>query len=336
MKLGITGGVAPGGDWQQAVQTARLADELGYHSLWLGETWGYELFASLAHLAQVTQRITLGAGIANVFSRSAATIAMGAATLDAQSNGRFALGLGSSGPIVVEKLHGVPFERPLRRLREYTEIINTLIAGERLDYHGELLQLDQGFRLRMNPIRPHIPIYIASLTPRSLEQSGEIADGVLPIYWPGAKFGEMRALLDQASERAGRPAGSTRIAPYITTALVESEDQRAALRRRARGPIAFYIGRMGNFYAEMLERHGYVEEVAAVRKGWKEGHDAAAAGVSDEMLDATALVGTADEIAAKLEEWTANGLDEPLLSFAGADTAEVERALRALAPLNDS
>jgi alkanesulfonate monooxygenase SsuD/methylene tetrahydromethanopterin reductase-like flavin-dependent oxidoreductase (luciferase family) len=333
MKLGIVGGIAPGGDWQQSIRTARLADELGYDSLWLGETWGYELFASLSHLAHETERITLGAGIANVFSRSATVIAMGAATLDAQSGGRLILGLGSSGPIVVEKLHGVPFRKPLQRLREYTEVINTLIAGERLDYHGELLQLDQGFRLRINPVRDHIPVYIASLTPRSLKQSGEIADGVLPIYWPGAKFGEMRALLDEASHSAGRPAGSTAIAPYITTALVESEDERAEMRRRARAPIAFYIGRMGNFYAEMLERHGYVEEVDAVRKGWKEGHDAAAAGVSDEMLDATALVGTVDEIASKLDTWVAAGLDEPLLSCAGADGDKIERTLRALAPL---
>jgi alkanesulfonate monooxygenase SsuD/methylene tetrahydromethanopterin reductase-like flavin-dependent oxidoreductase (luciferase family) len=334
MKLGITGGVAPGGDWQQALRTVRLADELGYDSCWLGETWAHELFASLSQMAGVTERIKLGAGIANVFSRSAATIAMGAATIDEQSGGRFILGLGSSGPIVVERLHGVPFEKPLTRIKEYVEIITTLIAGEKLHHRGEIFTLDQGFGLRMNPIRPHIPIYIASLTPRSLKQSGEIADGVLPIYWPGAKFAEMRATLDEASIAAGRESGSTRIAPYITTVLVEDESERATMRRRARGPIAFYIGRMGNFYAEMLERHGYVEEVAAVRAGWKQGHDAAAAGVSDEMLDATALVGTADEIAAKLESWVASGLDEPVLSFAGADGDKIERTLRALAPLN--
>ena len=333
MKLGVVGGVPPGGGWERALRTARLADELGYDSLWLGETWGYELFASLSQFAQVTERIRIGAGIANVFSRSAAVIAMGAATLDEQSGGRLILGLGSSGPVVIEKLHGVPFEKPLTRLREYTDIINTLIAGERLEHRGELLQLDQGFRLRMNPIRPHIPIYVASLTPKSLDQSGEIADGVLPIYWPGAKFGEMKDQLDAASTAAGRPAGSVAIAPYITTVLVESEDERAEMRRIARGPIAFYIGRMGNFYAEMLERHGYVEEVAAVRAGWKDGHDAAAAGVSDAMLDATALVGTADEIASTLESWVASGLDEPLMSLAGADGDKIERTLRALAPL---
>lgn len=334
MRVGIVGGIAPGGDWQRAAHTAQLADELGYDSLWLGETWGYELFSSLAHIAHVTERIALGAGIANVFSRSATVIAMAAATIDAQSNGRLILGLGSSGPVVVEKLHGVPFDRPLRRLREYTDVINTLIAGERLDHHGELLQLDQGFRLRINPVRPHIPIYIASLTPKSLEQSGQIADGVLPIYWPGEKFDEMRALLDDASTSAGKPSGSTLIAPYITTVLVEKDGDREAMRLRARAPIAFYIGRMGHFYAEMLESHGFTEEVAAVRAGWKDGHDAAAAGVSDAMLDATALVGTADEIMATLEKWVAAGLDEPLLSFSGADPGKVERTLRALAELN--
>ncbi|CAN5320104.1 TIGR04024 family LLM class F420-dependent oxidoreductase [soil metagenome] len=336
MRVGVVGGIAPGGDWRTAVHTAQLAEELGYDSLWLGETWGYELFSSLAQLAHVTERITLGAGIANVFSRSATVIAMAAATIDAQSNGRLILGLGASGPVVIEKLHGVPFDRPLQRIREYTDVINTLIAGERLDYQGQLLQLDQGFRLRMNPVRPHIPIYIASLTQKSLEQCGEIAEGVLPIYWPGAKFGEMRTLLDAASASANRPAGSNRIAPYITTVLIESTDDREAMRNRARAPIAFYIGRMGNFYAEMLERHGYVDEVAAVRKGWKDGHDAAAAGVSDAMLDATALVGTADEIAGRLESWVASGIDEPLLSFAGADPIKVERTLRALAQLNSS
>jgi alkanesulfonate monooxygenase SsuD/methylene tetrahydromethanopterin reductase-like flavin-dependent oxidoreductase (luciferase family) len=326
MKLGLTGGVSPGARWDKALLNARLADQLGYDSIWLGETWGYELFSSMSDIARNTERIKIGAGIANVFTRSAALIAMSAATVDEQSKGRVLLGLGSSGHIVIERLHGI---------REYTDVINTLIRGDRLDYHGELLELTQGFRLRMNPIRDHIPIYVASLTPKSLQQSGEIADGVLPIYWPGWAYGELRKTLDDASLSVGRPAGSVVIAPYITTALVEHEDERAALRRAARDPVAFYIGRMGDFYAEHLERHGYSEEVAAVRKGWADDHDAAAAGVSDRLLDDTALVGTADEIAEKLRLWMASGLDEPLLGFAGAGQEKVERTLRALAPLNE-
>lgn len=335
MKLSITGGVAPGGDWGQAVRSARLADELGYDAIWLGETWGHELFTSMGDLVHNTERIKIGAGIANVFTRSAALIAMSAATLDEQSGGRILLGLGSSGHIVIERLHGIPFEKPLTRIREYTDIINTLMRGERLHYTGEIFDLQQGFRLRMNPIRDHIPIYVASITPKSLRQSGEIADGILPIYWPGSKYRWLRELLDEASSAAGREPGSCAIAPYITTALVEDESEREEMRLAARRPIAFYIGRMGRFYAEHLERMGWPKEVANVREGWKEGHDAAAAGVTDEMVDETALVGTADEIAAKLERWTADGLDEPVLGIAG-DEEKKARTLRALAPLLDN
>lgn len=334
MKLGVVGGVPPGGDWSRAVRIARLADELGYDSIWLGETWGYELFTSMADLVHHTDRIKIGAGIANVFTRSAALIAMSAATLDERSGGRILLGLGSSGHIVVERLHGIPFEKPLTRIREYVDVINILLRGERLYYQGELLDLQQGFRLRMNPIRDHIPIYVASITPRSLNQSGRIADGVIPIFWPGHKYPELRERLDRAAAEVGRPPGSTSIAPYITTALVENGSERDEVRQMARGPVAFYIGRMGRFYAEHLERHGYGEEVAAVRKGWQDGRDAAAAGVSDDLLDATALVGSADEIAARLTGWIASGLDQPFLSFAGADEGKIERTMRALAPLN--
>lgn len=335
MQIGITGGTSPGEKWGRAIELAELADQLGYHSIWLGETWGYELFTSMADIIHHTERINVGAGIANVFTRSAALIAMSAATVDELSDGRVQLGLGSSGHIVVERLHGVPFDRPLTRIREYVEIINTLIAGERLHHTGPIFDLQQGFRLRMNPIRDHIPIYIASITPKSLQQSGEIADGVLPIYWPGHKYRWLRKQLDDASIAAGRPAGSVKIAPYITTSLVESPDEREHLRFEARRPVAFYIGRMGRFYAEHLERHGYTEEVAAVRKGWEEGHDAAAAGVSDELLDATALVGTATEIADRLQTWTADGLDQPLLGIHG-DQAKQHRTLRELAGLLDS
>lgn len=334
MQIGITGGVSPGEKWDGAVRVAQVADQLGYDSLWLGETWGYELFTSMADIIQHTEQIKVGAGIANVFTRSAALIAMSAATVDELSGGRVLLGLGSSGNIVIERLHGIPFERPLTRIREYVEIINTLMRGERLHHSGDIFELQQGFRLRMNPIRDRIPIYVASITPKSLRQSGAIADGILPIYWPGHKYRWLREQLDEASIEAGRPAGSVKIAPYITTALIESPDERERLRLEARRPVAFYIGRMGRFYAEHLERHGYVEEVAAVRKGWEDGHDEAAGAVSDELLDATALVGTADEIAGRLREWTSNGLDQPILGIIG-DGAKKERTLRALAGLND-
>ena len=304
----------PGG-WAQMVEKVKLADQLGYDSVWLGETWGYDLVARLTELVIATTRIKVGAGIFNTFSRSPGVIAATAATLDERSGGRFVLGLGSSGAYVVEHWHGVPFDRPLRRLREYTEIINMIMRREKLVYGGEIYNLERGFKLQFTPLRDHIPIYIAAITPKSMEQSAAIADGVLPIYWPSGRYGELRQLLDVGSTAAGRPAGSVAIAPYVTTAIVVDEEQRAAARLKAREPIAFYIGRMGRFYAEMLARYGYADEVAAVQAAWQTGPDAARAQVSDAMLDDTAIVGTVDEVRARLAAWHGLGVDQPLISM---------------------
>ncbi len=336
LKLGLIADspVFPG-EWDAIVEHVRAADRLGFDSVWLGEAWGYELFTSLADLARETSRIKLGAGVANVFSRSPAVIASTAATLDERSGGRMLLGLGTSGPQVIEHWHGLRYEKPLRRLREYTEIINTIIAREPLNYAGELFHLERGFTIRFRPPRPHIPIYIASLTPRSIRQTGEIADGVLPTYWPAHAFPEMRRALDEGSAAAGRPAGSVKIAAYITTEVLLDESERAAAVRRASAPIAFYIGRMGTFYADMLASHGFADEVAAVKRGWESGQQAALAAVSERLLDATALIGTAEEIVSRLREWTALGLDEPLLSLPQSARETVAPRLEALARAAD-
>ncbi len=332
LKLGLIADspVFPG-DWAAIVEHVRAADALGYDSVWLGEAWGYELFTSLADLARETSRIKLGAGVANVFSRSPAVIASTAATLDERSGGRMLLGLGTSGPQVIEHWHGIPYEKPLRRLREYTEIINKIIAREPLTYDGELFHLERGFTIRFRPPRAHIPIYIASLTPKSIRQTGEIADGVLPTYWPAHAFPEMRRALDEGSAAAGRPAGSVKIAAYITTEVLLDESERAAAVRRASGPIAFYIGRMGTFYADMLASHGFADEVAAVKRGWESGQQAALAAVSERLLNATALIGSAEEIVARLREWMALGLEEPLLSLPQSARETVAPRLEALA-----
>lgn len=319
----------PGG-WAETVEKVKLADQLGYDSVWLGETWGYDLVVRLTELALVTRRIKIGAGIFNVFSRSPGVIASTAATLDERSGGRFILGLGSSGANVIEHWHGVPFDRPLRRLREYVEIVNLILRREKLVYHGEVYQLERGFKLQVTPVREHIPIYIAAITPKSIRQTGAIADGVLPVYWPSHALPALRQLLDEGAASAGRPAGSAAIAAYITSAVVTNEAQRAVARQQAREPIAFYVGRMGRFYAEMLARSGYAAEVAAIQAGWREGPKAAVAAVSDAMLDDTALVGTPAEIRARLAEWGRLGLDEALLSMPPGNPDEAAPQLAAL------
>lgn len=332
LKLGLIADspVFPG-EWTTILDRVHQADELGYDSVWLGEAWGYELFTSLADLVRITRRIKLGAGVANVFSRTPALIASTAATLDERSGGRMLLGLGTSGPQVVEHWHGVPYQKPLRRLREYTEIINTIIARQPLTYSGEVYHLERGFTLRFHPPRTHIPVYIASLTPKSIIQTGAIADGVLPTYWPAHAYPEMRRLLDEGSASAGRPAGTVTIASYIMCEILLDERERDRARMRARGPIAFYIGRMGSFYADMLTSHGFGSDVEAVKKAWETGQQAAIAAVSDTLLDATAIVGTPDEICATLRAWIALGLEEPLLSLPQGDPESAGERLTALA-----
>ena len=332
LKLGLIADspVFPGA-WDAIRAQVRQADALGFDSVWLGEAWGYELFTSLADLARETARIKLGAGVANVFSRSPALIASTAATLDERSSGRMLLGLGTSGPQVVEHWHGAPYEKPLRRLKEYTEIINTIVAREPLKYDGEVFNLQRGFTIRFRPPRKHIPIYIASLTPKSIAQTGAIADGVLPTYWPGHAYPEMRRMLDEGSASAGREAGSVKLASYIMCEVVLDERERQAARMRARAPIGFYIGRMGTFYADMLASNGFADDVAAVKKGWETGQTAGVAAVSDALLDATAVIGSPDEICARLREWVALGLDEPLLSIPQGEPEDVATRLKALA-----
>lgn len=319
------------GDWNLIRENVHLADSLGYDSVWLGEAWGYELFTSLADLVRVTTRMKLGAGVANIFSRSPAVIAASAATLDERSGGRMLLGLGSSGPQVVEHWHGVPFSRPLQRTREYVQIINAILRREPLNYKGDIFALERGFTIRFTPIRDHIPIYLASLGPKNIQLAGEVADGILPVYWPARDYPDLRAQLDAGSEKAGRPAGSVRIAPYLTVEIVLDEADHEAARRRAAAPVAFYVGRMGTFYGEMLSRHGFAEDVAAIVKGWESGHRSAIAAVSDQLLDATAIVGKPDEVVARLREWQALGMDEPLISMPGGSAEQSAARLEALA-----
>jgi F420-dependent oxidoreductase-like protein len=323
--------------WDEVVEKVRIADELGYDSIWLGESWGYELFTSMGDLARATRRIKIGAGIANIYSRTPALIASSIATLDERSGGRMLLGLGPSGAYVIEHWHGIPFSKPVQRTREYVEIIRTILRGEKLVYHGEFFNLERGFTLRFKPIRKDIPIYIAAMGPKNVLQAGEIADGVLPVYWPGNKWGELREQLDEGAKLAGRPPHSAAIAPYLTSFILDdnaSEEDRQSARFKAAMLLAYYIGRMGVFYAQMLARNGYSKEVEAVQEGWKTGMQHGVQAVTPELLDATSLVGTPREIVEKLDTWVAAGVDEPILSMpAGSpDIAgqQLERLMQAL------
>src|SRR5258708_14857868 len=162
------------GEWNTVVEKVKIADELGFDSVWLGESWGYELFTSMSDLVRSTRRIKIGAGIANIYSRTPALIASTVATLDERSGGRIILGLGPSGANVIEHWHGVKFEKPVQRTREYVEIIRMILRGDKLTYNGEFFKLERGFKLRFTPLRTDLPIYIAAMGPKNAVQSGEI------------------------------------------------------------------------------------------------------------------------------------------------------------------
>jgi F420-dependent oxidoreductase-like protein len=320
-------------EWNSVMEKVRIADELGYDSIWLGESWGYELFTSMADLVRVTRRIKIGAGIANIYSRTPALIASTIATLDERSGGRMILGLGPSGANVIEHWHGVPFQKPVQRTREYVEIIRMILRGEKLVYHGEFFNLERGFKLRFTPPRTNIPIYIAAMGPKNVVQSGEIADGVLPVYWPANKWGDLRAQLDEGARIAGRPPHSAAIAPYITTVILSEqadENERAAARAIVASPLVYYIGRMGVYYAQMLMRNGFGAEVETVQKAWEQGMKGAIAAVPDNLLEATSIVGTPQEIVAKLDTWVAAGVDEPILSMPAGTPDEAGEKLAGL------
>jgi F420-dependent oxidoreductase-like protein len=329
-RLGITAGFAAApAERENFINRLLVADDLGVDSIWVAEAWGRDAFTLLTELALRTKSARLGTSIVNVYSRSPAVLAMTFGTLDELSNGRMIIGLGSSGANVVEHFHGVAFDKPLRRLREYVEVINMLMSGEPLKYDGQLFKLGRGFRLQFTPARPHIPVYIAAITPRSIRQTGEIADGLMPIHWPKQKYAELRQQLAEGARAAGREDATIEIAPSVGLFITDGHDE--AVLRRAREPLAFYVGRMGRFYYEMLERHGYEREVAAIRGAWEQRDAAgAAAAVSDAMLNDINVVGPLDACAEKLDELRSLGVDVPVVALPPGSPADVGHILERL------
>jgi coenzyme F420-dependent oxidoreductase len=314
---------------QEIVEVVQQAEALGYDSVWVGESWGRDGFTWLAQLACHTSRIKLASGIATVYSRSPALIAQTVASLDEISAGRVILGLGTSGPIVIENWHGIPFDRPLRRTREYIEIIRLILSGERVNYQGDIFQL-KGFRLPFVPVRAKIPIYVASLGPQNLRLTGELADGWLPIYLDAGHLRDFQRDLANGAEKAGRPLSAIDVAPYILSCV--SEDVEAA-RGLVQSHLAYYIGGMGTFYANLIARYGFQDEVSRVREAWgKRDRQAAASQVTDAMVAHMAICGSPKEGRAQLEKYRAAGVTLPIVSFThGASRDMIQQTLEGLA-----
>jgi alkanesulfonate monooxygenase SsuD/methylene tetrahydromethanopterin reductase-like flavin-dependent oxidoreductase (luciferase family) len=301
-------------DWQGSFDPVRLfervkiADEIGVHSLWVAEAWGRDCFTLLAMAADRTKQIRLATGIVNVFSRTPAALAQHFATLDEVSGGRMIAGFGTSGAQVIEHFHGVKFEPSLTRMRETIEIFDTLIRHEPLKYDGKLFKLERGFKLRFTPKRPHIPIHLATLNPKALDLTASHADGWLPVMIPiEALAGEVNTMRQRITDAGRDPAAFAVHAPGGVT--VATGDARARAEAAQAGTIAFYIGRMGVYYARQLERFGFESEVAVVRDAWKDGSAAALAAVPPAMRKRLGTVGDVEECRERLAAEEKAGTD---------------------------
>jgi F420-dependent oxidoreductase-like protein len=311
-----------GDNTDQVIREAKLADEAGVDTLVVAETWGHDAFTILTLLARETRRIKLGTAIVNIFSRTPGALAQHFATLDQLSGGRAVIGLGTSGPNVIEHFHGLKFEKPFTRMREYVEIINRLLKGEKLNYEGDIFKLGRGFTLRFDPLRDHIPIWIASITPKSVKQTAAIADGWIPIFLPKERWKDQLGAWQATVRDAGKkPEDMTVRCPY--TVSVTSEPARPAAMRR--GMTAFYIARMGNFYYEHFVRMGYRAEADAVRAAWEQGgSEAGAAALPDRLVDQLGFAGPVEACCDTLDEAADAGFS--LLSVSVAERDEKKRA----------
>ena len=321
MRLGVLAGFS--GDWRDTLEKVKIAEDLGYELVSTGEAWGPSVLPWLTVIAAQTEKIQIGTGILNCYSRSPAVIAQEFATLEMISGGRMVCGLGSSGQLVIEGFHGVQFDRPLRRLREYTEIIKLLLSGQRLSYEGEIYTLQRGFRIDYDAQRENVPVYIAAITPRSIQQTGEVADGIYPIHWPKRAFQGLRAQLSGASRDAGRPEDSVTIAPF-TNVYVLGEGDDEETWRRARQPLFHYTNRMGVFYYQMLSRSGFESEVTASRAAWAE-RDAEGAlmAISEQMVRDIQVIGPIESVQEQLKERSELGAEVQMVPMPAGSTAEV-------------
>jgi F420-dependent oxidoreductase-like protein len=327
--VGIMGLHVPGMSWREIRDSAVLAEELGYSSLSMGESWGEDALTSLAQLAAVTTRIRIGSSIVPVFARSPANLAMTALNIDRMSEGRFFLGLGTSGQLVVQDLHGEAFRKPLTRMREYIDIVRKAMRGERLDHDGEFFHT-QRFRLRITPYRPNLPIYIASLSPASLRLTGELADGWLPIFLAPSRMDAAVAELKAGAEAAGRSLRDIAISPQVSMYVT---DDIAAARDRERPHIAFYIGGMGVFYHQYMHRIGFGAEADRSRQVYLgRERDKAAQLVTDEMVDAMTIIGTPQQCRDQMQKFFDAGVQEIRLVFNEPNKEAYLKALKAMAP----
>ncbi len=315
------------------VEQARTAEDLGYDRAWLPETWGRDAVTTLTSIAHGTDHVGIGTSIIPVYSRSPALVGQTAATLQEVADGRLRLGLGPSGPIVVEGWHGVDYGNPLRRTRETIEVVRQVLSGESVEYDGEYVELS-GFRLRCDPPDPTPPIDAAGMGPKSVELAGRFGDGWHALMVTPDGLRERMADFRRGCELGGSDPADKRVTLSMTCCVSEGDGGERA-RELVRQHLAFYVGGMGTFYREALERQGHGEAAREVATNWASGdREAAVAAIPDDLFADLAVAGTPETAREQLRRFEdVEGVDAVSVSFPrAADRDDIDRTLAALAP----
>src|SRR4051794_25337655 len=343
MKLGVHIGYwGLGLTSDDQIEIVREAERLSYDSVWAAEAYGSDAATILGWVAGQTETIKIGSAIFRMPARSPAMTAMTAATLDQLSGGRMLLGIGSSGPQVAEGWHGQRFARQLQRTREYVAVVRKVLNRERVEFHGETLELPlpdgpgKALKLTIAPVQDRIPIYLAAIGPKNTQLAGEIADGWIPIFFSPENVGELRPLLEEGAARAGRSLDDGfDIAPTVNVSIDEDLD---AARDRMRPFIALYVGGMGsrkqNFYNALAVRYGFEEAARSVQDLYLDGkRDEAAAAVPDELVDTVTLCGPPDHVRERIAVYRGAGVGTlGVTPVAGSKDERIEQ-LRLVAEL---
>jgi F420-dependent oxidoreductase-like protein len=344
LKLGLNlgyWGIGPAGE--EALEVVRRAEQAGFESVWVAESYGSDVVSVLAWLAPQTETINLGAAIMQVPARPPAAAAMAGATIDKLSGGRFIFGFGPSGPQVSEGWYGVPYAKPWGRTREYVEIVREIVAREGpLEHKGQHYELPlsggegKALKLNFHPERNRIPIFLGAIGRKSVELAAEIADGWIPIFFSVDAFEETWGEhIEAGLAKGGRERSELEVSPTLQVAIDGDVD---TARGVVKAGLLLYFGGMGsrktNFYVDLAHRFGFGDVADEVQRLYQDGdREAAYNAITDEVADATSLIGSEEEVAERIERFRKVGVDRLIVSPVHLDAGQRLHTLERLATI---